>query len=455
MKNWMKDNLYLFYSSVLLLFIVNYFISSTYIEYLIGLAAIVMFLVSFPGAGILFRTLGAIFITLGIIFYLDTGLPIYQIPLFMTSTMPLLAFLTALPFMTSVVHASRFDRRMNQLLNVNVSDLGKLYPRSSFAVYMLTLFINLSSLKISQEALTNNLKAIKKRIKNPFISNVTLRAFACAQAWSPMEIIVAITVDSTGVSFFTLLPWLFLCSVIVICSDWFVGRRKFKSVSYHVDLKEENKIHFKKILWSMLKLLSGLVIFLIIVVMVGNYFHLNFILSVTLVLIPYTFVWAFVLKRHKTFWVVGWTTWKANTNKLQNFMVLFLSLALFSNSLNETTLNQLIQQPFLANSDKPFIIFICIQLLFLLMGLIGIHAIATIGVLVEVLQPFYSMINPVSIGIVLISGAMATATVGPYGVTVTMTSINTLQNPYRITLRNMPFSLFYAGVGLLIGIILL
>ncbi|MFB4165539.1 hypothetical protein ACE1TI_17450 [Alteribacillus sp. JSM 102045] len=40
----------------------------------------------------------------------------------------------------------------------------------------------------------------------------------------------------------------------------------------------------------------------------------------------------------------------------------------------------------------------------------------------EVLPPLYDMINPASIGIVLITGALATASVGTYGITVTMTA---------------------------------
>ncbi|SDI28598.1 hypothetical protein SAMN05192534_13116 [Alteribacillus persepolensis] len=452
---WVKEHLYLLYSGVLLVFIVNYFISNVYMEYAIGVAAIVLLILSYPGASTLFRTLGIIFSVSGVVFYSYSGLPFYKIPTLMTSTMPLLAFLTVLPFMTSVVHAGRFDRRINQLSNVNVNDLGRLYPRSSFTAYMLTLFINLSALSISQEVLKSNLRAVKKRVRDSFISNATLRAFACAQAWSPMEIIVAITIDSIGINFFVILPWLFLCSVIVICGDWLFGRKKFKSVPYNVGKSGAKTLKTKKILFDILKLLSALMVFLVVVVMMGNYFHLNFILSVTLVLIPFTFIWALLLKRLRTFWIIGWRTWKANTNKLQNFMVLFLSLALFSNSLSETTFSQLVQRPFLAFTDKPLVILIFIQLLFLFMGIVGIHAIVTMGVLVEVLQPLSGIISPLSMGIVLISGAMATATVGPYGVTVTMTSMNTLQNPYRISVRNMPFAIFYCGIGLIIGGLLL
>jgi len=49
------------------------------------------------------------------------------------------------------------------------------------------------------------------------------------------------------------------------------------------------------------------------------------------------------------------------------------------------------------------------------------------------------------------------ASAGTYGVTVTvtMTSMNTKQIPYRITLKNMPFAVIYGGVGTLVAFFLL
>ncbi|WP_269758228.1 hypothetical protein [Thalassobacillus sp. C254] len=96
-----------------------------------------------------------------------------------------------------------------------------------------------------------------------------------------------------------------------------------------------------------------------------------------------------------------------------------------------------------------------IQFTYLSMSMIGVHPVATVGVLIEVLPPLYEIINPMSIGMVLVTGALATACAGTYGITVTMTSMNTKQNPYRITLRNLPFALTYGAVGVIMGYLLL
>ncbi|MFV8830513.1 hypothetical protein [Alkalihalobacterium sp. APHAB7] len=456
MCKWINGNLYWIYTSILFLFIVNTFIENLIITYIVGILAVPMLGISFLGATRLFRVMGTIFVVIGFGLYIYSGLPIYEIPLYTTSTMPLLAFLTVLPWMNSVVRSGRYDRRIYEIMKVNVGDLGKLYVRSSFTTYILCTFINLSALSFTQDVLKKNMAKIKKQISDSFISKSTLRAFALALAWSPMEIIVAITVDATGVSYLTYLPWMFLFSFIIFTLDSLWSKKKLRQIPYHsAGDGITRKINSRNIIIQIFKLLLALTAFLVTVITISNYFNLNFILSVTLVILPFSFGWALLMKRWHSFCAIGWKTWKVRTNNLQNFVVLFLSLAFFSSSLNETPFLQVIQQPFLGASDQPLVILILIQITYLLMSMIGVHPIATIGVLIEVLPPLYELINPVSIGIVLITGALATATVGTYGVTVTMTSMNTNQNPYRITLRNMPFALFYGAIGVLMGFLLL
>lgn len=452
-RSWLGEHIYILYAITFSAYVINVFIKNEIINYMIGVIAIFLLITSFHGASKLFKVLCIVFSVIGLILFFYAGISIIYLPLYMTSNMPLLSFLTVLPLMTSVVHSGRFDRRLNELMRGNVGDLGKLYFRSSFTTYILTGFINISALTLSQEVLQSSLKNIPQKVKKQFISKSTLRALAVALVWSPMEIIVAITVDSTGVSYLSLLPWLLLCSFLIIALDWAMGKRMFRKIEYQNGFKKQ--INIKKVIAQILKLFIALSVFLIIVVFTGSYLHLNFILSVTIVIPIFTICWASVIKRWKSFKIIGMETWKMRTNKLQNFVVLFISLSLFSTSLSETSFQDIIKQPFVTFIDYPIVILIFIQIVFFLGGLIGVHAIATIGVLFEVIQPLYDMINPLSIGVVMITSALSTATVGAYGVTVTMTSVATQQNPYKITLNNIPFSIIFGGIGISIGYFLL
>ncbi|WP_269758227.1 hypothetical protein [Thalassobacillus sp. C254] len=144
-----------------------------------------------------------------------------------------------------------------------------------------------------------------------------------------MEIMVAITVDATGVSYLTYLPWLLLCSLIVLFIDLLWGYMAFRKHGYQPAIESEQLFHPKQVAVQIMKLFFALSIFLALVVSIGNVTGLDFILTVTLVILPFAIVWSFLMKRWKTFKVIGWVTWKERTNGMQNFVVLFLSLAFF------------------------------------------------------------------------------------------------------------------------------
>ncbi|UTR10519.1 hypothetical protein MM300_22060 [Evansella sp. LMS18] len=455
MHHFLKHYLYLFYFTILMVYVFNIFAGIEILTYLIGAAAIPMLLLSFPGASRLFKILGSLFILAGVVLFLQSGRPALDFLEFMTTNMGLIALLMMLPWMNSVVRSGRFDRRINELMKTNVSNLGQLYGKATLTSYTLISFINLSALPLTQGVLKENLSNLSVNLRNKFISQTTLRAFSMALVWSPMEIMVAISVDATGVSYLVYLPWLLLFSVIMVSLDIVWGKIAYSKLPYEpVYHHEPRSLSIKQVVGKIIHLFLALAVFLTAVIIVSNLFELNFILAVTLVIFPFAALWALSMKRWYSFVSIGWHTWKARTNGMQNFVVLFVSLALFSNSLSATPLLQVIQDPFIAASDRPLVILFFIQLSYLLMSMIGVHPIATIGVLMEVITPLYDVINPLSLGIVLITGAMATASAATYGVTVTLTSMYTHQNPYRITIANLPFAIIYGTVGTLIAFFL-
>lgn len=455
MKAWIYNRLYIFYTSVLLLYLVNYFIGNSTLAYMIGLLAVPMLLVSFIWASKLFKILCSLFIILGLVMYGMTGLPLLQLPLFLTSNMSMLAFLAVLPWINSVVYVGHYDRHLNALMKQDVDNLGSLYMRSITTTYTLMTFLNLSAINLAQNVLVENMKKVKVSVRNALISQTTVRAFALALIWSPMEIVVAITVDATGISYLTYLPYLLLTSAIVLGIDLVLGRRKYRQIAYSGESEDTEQYPLREIIQQALKMLFALLLFLITILLTSHFFKLNFILTVTLVIIPFSIAWSLAIRKWHEFKALGYKLWKEQTNGMQNFTLLFISLALFSNSLNETSILGVVQQPFLAFGEQPVIILTLILFTYFVMALIGVHPIATIGILLEVLTPLFATINPLSIGIVLIVAALATSSSASYGITVTMTSMNLNENPYKVTLRNLPFTFLLGGVGIVLGLLVL
>lgn len=447
--------LFVFYSFVFIVHLINVFIVSKSLTYFLGILTVFMLVLSFPGASRLFKILGSSFLAIGVYLYYTTGQSFLYIPNLLVSNLSLLTLLAMLPWMNSVVRSGRFDRSINALLKVNVSDLGKLYPRSSLTTHTLAAFLNLPAATISQDVLKVNLSSLDKKLRNTFISTATLRGYSLALLWSPLEIMVAVSIFTTGVDYVSLLPWLLLTAVITFVFDSLWGRVYFKKYAYKNIKNHGHHLNVKKITNKVFHLVISLNIFLTLVIVLGNLFELDFILTVTLLIFPFALLWAIFMKRVHSFWVIGWNTWKEKTNSMQNFIVLFISLSLFSNSLNDTSVLNFIQQPLLIVSEYPFILLFLLQAIFVILSMFGVHPIATVGILTGILTPLLEIINPISIAIVLITGSVATFTVGTYGLLVTLTSVSLEQSPYRITAKNMPFAIFIGIVGTLIAYLLL
>lgn len=445
--------LYIFYSIVFLIHIINVFVESRTLNYIIGIFAIFMLIVSFTGASTLFRILGSVFVLVGGIAYVTSAKPLEAIPGLLTSNMSLLTLLAMLPWMNSVVRSGRFDRGLNSLLNANVSDLGKLYPRGSITTLTLAAFLNLSAASISQDVLKENLRTLNKKVRNSFIGTATLRGYTLALLWSPLEILLAVSIFTTGADYVSLLPWLLLIAGITFFLDSLWGRYHYKKYSY--DNPTQAIINKKAVTKKILHLITALALFLTLVITLGNLFDLDFIFTVTILIFPFASVWAWFMKRWRSFWAIGWQTWKQKTNTMQNFIVLFISLAFFANSITGTPFLDVIQKPVLAFSDYPFVIFVVIQVIFIFMSMFGVHPIATIGILSGIIATLLETMNPISLAIVLTTSAVATLTVGSYGLVVQLTSMNTGQNPYRITLHNMPYALGFGTIGSLIAYLIL
>lgn len=75
MKSWLYNRLFIFYTFVILLSLINHFWGQTWLDYMIGILAIPMLIVSYTGASKLFKILGTAFMFAGIFSFI---LQIYQ-----------------------------------------------------------------------------------------------------------------------------------------------------------------------------------------------------------------------------------------------------------------------------------------------------------------------------------------------------------------------------------------
>lgn len=445
-------NFYYIYAVLFILFLVYFFSGIETLGSLANYMAVGVLIVSWIFSSRLFKIIGGLFVAAGIIFTLTSGGSIGEIIGNTTSNLPLLLFFSLLPLIGTVVKVGGLDDSITDMVQDRANSVEKIYGRSAATTYFLGIFLNISAIYIIQNILRDLFKNESVGLMNTFIIKATLRAFALAVIWSPLEVIVGLTVDSTGVSYFTLLPWLLLTSIIVGVTEVLLTRREFKGITIDAPFDEINGETLRR---SIIKMVILLISFLGTVMFFNLNSDIGFVMTVALIILPFSFVAAFVMKRFPIFLRTGWKTWKNHNNHLQNFSVLFLSLGIFSGGFNSSSAPDVMQQVF--GYVDSFLILILLLIMAVIYGLamIGVHPVATLAILAEVLIPVITPENALSIGIVMVVCGMGISAAAPYGVNATMTAQSMGINPYKITKMNMGFSLRMGLTGILIAMIAL
>lgn len=443
------------YCALIISYFLALFIDWEVLSYLVGILAMFSWFFSFPGAKRLYQIVGSIFFIVGICLFFYVDLPYYQLPLYMTSTVTILAMFVVLPFINSIIVVGRYDQHVNKLLKSSIQNLGQLYYRSSLASFLLGTFLNIATLPLVKTVIEKNLKDRSVKLKNVFISQTMLRGYALSLAFSPMEILVAISIEYTETSYLVLLPWLLTFSITLLLIDWVIGR-KFKSykMSNPNDPTYTNKVLDKKVFQKISMLFIYLALFISCIMFIQYTLDIGFLSSVALVIIPYSLIWALSIKRFRFYLKYTIPLWKKRTLSLKSYMVLFLSVGLFTSTLNQTALMNYVQKPFAIMSEMPIFLFLSIQVLFLLLAMIGFHPLVTISVLGGILQPMITTDIAMSLAVVLVTSSLSTVMAGPYNITVSLTGSLLQINPYRISFWNLGFAFLFSSMGTAIGLLL-
>ncbi|WP_078553442.1 hypothetical protein [Bacillus alkalicellulosilyticus] len=445
--------MFILYSALIGLFFLSIFIHSFILDYLVGFMAILAILFSFKDAKKLYQIAGSVFILIALLLFNETGRPWYEMPFLATSTVILIAIFYVLPFINSIIVIGRYDQSVNKLLKTKSTHLGQLYYRASITSFLLGSFLNIATIPLVQQVLKKNLKHLAGKLQHKFISQTMLRGYALCLVWSPMEILVAITIDITGVSYLKLLPWMLLFSVLLLVIDWAIGWR-FKKYATDQGQKSEVMIG-KRNIRKIIMMLVYLALFISTIIVIRESFELNFLTTVALVIVPYSFLWAFSIRRIKSYTLYSVKMWKTRTANLQNYTVLFLSVGFFISVLRESGHISILQQPLLLLVNNPLLLFVMIQLLFLSLAMVGFHPLVVISILGEILVPVLSILNPLSIGIVLITSSLSTIMAGPYNITVSLTGVLLDENPYQISIWNLGYAFLFSSIGTIMALFLL
>ncbi|WDF02534.1 hypothetical protein [Shouchella hunanensis] len=430
-----------YYGMILLLVFIGLALQASLLLWIGGLLTLPMLVYSFFRSNRLFQGMGLAFLSGGALFVPFSNVSLQDIPPLFSNNLTLVVFVAIVPLMQAAIETLHYDKQVQTWLFKGATTNGKLHTRSLLTTYGFVPFMNLSVLPLLQHTLKEKLTAITKKERDVLISQTTLRGYALALVWMPMEIMVVTAIGLTGESYFSLIPYLLLLSVLMTFVE--IGKRAMRQNERLSIVFQEEGGRSK---WS---LISAVIVFLILVMALGEWLDLSFILTVVLLIPLFSLAWTSMLGKGRAFLKEGlFSLGKQLQTGIHPFIVLFVSLGWFTGMLNQTEVLRYVQEPLYQLGEQPVLLLAIIPLSFYLLAMIGIHPIASMVLVHEVIGPILMPIMPIPLTVMYIVSALATFTMSPYGIIVTMTARHTEQNPYRIMMTNVPFALLFAAISI-------
>jgi hypothetical protein len=445
----MKAFIIFLYSSVMLLYIFNNFAALPTLTYVIGFLAFISLITAFFRAGGLYRKSGIFFFTAGIILFFYNGTPIEDFFLQFDTMLGILSLFFVLPFMNTIIRTGHYDSNLRKLLQHGVGDLNSLYKRSFLISHFLGLFLNIATVPLVHNTLRQSLASLKTNLAQKFYSQSILRGYALCLAWSPIEIMVIISLDLTGYTYIYLFPFIVSIVLLMFFSDWFSSKRKYQGIA--LEMESEAAYSTRKVSVKISQMMGMLTLLVLTATLLEYLFNKGFLFSIVLSIIPISIFWAASIRRIRRYFTIAIPVFKARTLGLSNFFFMFLSAGFFVETLSASEFMYYMEFVFINNTDHILVLYVLIGVYFLVTSFVGFHPLVSIALLGEVLTPVMADITSISLTLVLITSSLATAIYGPYNLSVSLLSNQLGLVPYRISAWNLPFSLYYMTVSILIA----
>ncbi|MFS0785911.1 hypothetical protein ABC345_05925 [Shouchella sp. 1P09AA] len=423
-----------------------------------GVLALIIISINFFKVKRLYFWAGTAFFIVGLVctfLYVPTERPFLSLFGSMTS---LLALLFVLPYMSTIIAVGKYDRALGQMIRKPPQlTMVRLYRRTSMMTYMLTLFLNVATVPVVVSTVKAQVSQLKDAFIQRFFAHSILRAYGLVLLWSPTEVLVASTIDMTGTSYLLLFPTLFAISVLFISLDWFIHNRQLKQVDLKAAVEvTHNPVQLRK---KLLELGFAITCFIVLLLSLNAFIPQSFLFSVTVLIIPFTFMWAFFIKKGKRFLILSTAYVKGNTTQLHGLFFLFLAAGFFVEVFPYTTLFGHMDTFFsYVYESAPILLFyLLIAVCIFSFALIGFHPLISIAIF----SPFLAdamIAHPYGVSVLLIGVGLSTVMIGPFNITPTILAMQLQANPYAIIQKNLVFAfsylLFIVGVATMFSLIL-
>lgn len=454
--------------------ITAYLISEIYpsglLEWIMSALSLVIIIVVFHSIKPFVRILGAIFLSTGFILLVANGAQWQTFVLSFGSMLNILSLFALIPIIALPIELGQYAVKVQSIIFSKVKHSGTLYCITSLLSYLLSSFMNLATIPMIYHSIQPSLHYYPIMHKDRFISRAITHGYSMPILWTPVAPIVGIIVEMTGVRWSSILPIVIPFSLLGLLLDWLMGtwnaNRRQRKVSFTV-LEEISAARESAIELQMnastkgkgshpIQILVAIVAFNVLVFVMEQFTHMSFLLLVSIIVIPFAFVWSLFLRKGKAFIVKSKSMLPQHVLKMKEQFFVFLSAGFMISTIQTTGSSHVINEWILdvENFIGPDLFLLIIPLIPLVLAFFGLHPAVGLALTAESLNPQSLGLSIELTAIAMLIGASSAFLMGPYNATAGMMSNLIGKSSYKVSNWNGPFTAVYLLISMLLLLIL-
>jgi len=403
----------------------------------------------------LYKWASLFFLFSGILVLIMYDLEIKEVITAFTPMMGLLGLFFALPFLQAVIRLGKYDKSLNRLIKHRIQSIDGIYRRTSLCTYLLAIFLTIATLPIGIQSFNKLVPSISGQSKQIFFTHSMLRAYSMALFWSPVELLVVASIDQLNADYLTIMPILFIVSISYLLLDWLIQRKKYQLPIDNPSIISQQKMS-KNDIKKITQLFTGIILLLILVILTDLYLQKGLLISIVLVIFPFSIIWILLLKKAKIYSLFLKKNMPTNIRNTQNFNVLFLSAGFFITMIQYSSLFEWIRMLFIEqfHSMPLFVFLLLLMLSFWILSFLGLHSVVTITLFAEILQPMSSGLEN-TLALVFIGSTISLLMVSPFNLATAIMSNLIHASPLKILRWNLSYAFFFSLLIVLLSYSLL
>jgi hypothetical protein len=410
------------------------------------------------------RLIGGAFLVLGLIMLLKSNAGIGDILLSFGPMLNLLTLFALVPLLALPIKLGNYSENIQGFISKRVRSSISLYSLTSGISYFFSIFMNLATLPMTYFSVRPAADGFPLENRERFMSRAITHGFSMPLMWAPVTPIVGIVIDMTGVKWGAMLPYVLPLSVMGLLLDWYTGgyrKRNRAPTGTSTAIDETAAAIEREVVKSggagkLSHILIAIILFNIVISILEHSLSLSFLIVVSLLVIPFAFVWCLLLGQVRSFTSGLVEHYQNHLVKMKDQFFIFLSAGFFISAIEFSNADHVVNGwiTLFKNMIGIEIFVLFIPLIPLSLAFIGLHPAVSLALLAGTLDPHSLDVSPYILTVSMLAGAVSAFLMGPYNATIGLMSTIVKTSSYKVSNWNSVFTISFLCLAMLYLIIL-